>query len=266
MGARRRTRARKAIGLIPRVGQGLWAGGRWLVRHPQPAFLLGVFFLVGWAVSAYVQRAEAFKVARIVLPEGSTLQVRKTGLGMNIWSVNLRAIADDLQRQQPSLKEVHVVRELPNTIRIQPVRRVPVAQVRMDRWYPVDLDGFVLPEGEAAPAEHLIRIAGADRDGPLRIGKAHASARLDLALRVLTTLRRAPAAVSRRLTEIDVSDPQQIRFRLDDATEIRCGSETELATHLQRLHAALRALARQPISAQYIDVRFREPVVAPRGS
>jgi len=83
-------------------------------------------------------------------------------------------------------------------------------------------------------------------------------------LRVLETLRKAPALIARRLTEINVTDPQQIRLVLDGQTEVRCGSEAELGAHLERLRAALNVISKEHLSVQYIDVRFPEPVVGPR--
>ena len=79
-----------------------------------------------------------------------------------------------------------------------------------------------------------------------------------------TVIRRTPLSLSRRLIEINVVDPQQIRFLMEGDTEVRCGTESELDAHLQRLRVALRAIARQSLDAQYIDVRFQEPVVHPR--
>ena len=113
--------------------------------------------------------------------------------------------------------------------------------------------------------QDLVRLSGVARAGAaLSVGKANTDERLLLALRILQKLRRTPALVSRRFTEINVADPQQIRFVLDDELEVRCGSEPELDAHLSRLRASLRAVSHQPFPVGYIDVRFQEPVVGPR--
>jgi hypothetical protein len=135
-----------------------------------------------------------------------------------------------------------------------------VAQVRLDHWHPVDAEEFVLPEGSPEPAETLVRLAGVERSG-LRAGRQSRDERLRLGLRVIATLRRTPTLIARRVTEVNVSDPRQIRFLLDGRTEVRCGSEAELDAHLQRLRAALRAVAKESMEVRYIDVRFQEPVI-----
>ena len=260
-------RRRRIIGLIPRLGRGGKALARWMWRHPQQLLCSTLLAVVLGGLWRYVQGSSTFRVAHVWLPADSVLQVRATLIGTNLFDVDLRTLSEELTRQQPWLQSVRVSRQLPNTIRIEPIPRLPVAQVRIDRWYAVDDQGFLLPAGVAEPAERLVRFTGMDRSSPaLSVGAENRQERLQLALRVLRTLRRAPPRVSRHLTELNVSDPYQLRFILDDQTEIRCGSELELEAALERLRAALRVVAKQPLSIQYIDVRFQEPVIGPRSS
>lgn len=266
MVSRTRRRHKRWRGLLPRAGHGIWAAVWWILRHPQPVLLSVMMGGAIWMLWHYVQRADAFRIAEVSLPANSSLALPEPLIGENLWAVDLQALSERLERQQPSLKEVRVIRQLPNALRIDAIPRIPVAQVRLDRWYPVDREGFILAQPSGEPAGRLIRLAGLDRTpGALRVGKQNTDDRLQLGLRVLTRLQRAPALVSRRLLEINVADPQQVRFVLEGETEVRCGSEAELEAHLARLQAALRALAkRRELAVQYIDVRFQEPVVGPR--
>ena len=86
------------------------------------------------------------------------------------------------------------------------------------------------------------------------------------ALRILQNLRRTQPVIWRRLTELDIGDPDQLRLVLDGEMEIRCGSERELDTQLVRLRQALKAVAKRSLKARYIDVRFQDPVVGPESS
>ena len=262
---------RRFVGLIPRFGQALSAAGRWVLRHPQPFLLIALLTMTLWGLWSYGERAEAFRIAHVYLPPQSSLKLRAPLLGTNLWTLDIRTLAEELQQQQPWLKEVRVVRQPPNAIRIDAIPRMAVAQVRLDRWYPVDRDGFILPEASIEPSPQLIRVEGFERgSNALRIGKDNTDERLRLALRVLAKLRRAPPSISRRLAAVNVADPRQIRFLIDlpastdGPAEVRCGSEEELDAHLQRLHAALKAVTKQPFGVRYIDVRFHEPVIGPR--
>lgn len=263
-----RKRRRRIAGLVPRIGQWLLALGRRLAPSPKPFILLSLLAIALWALWGYAQRSDAFRIAQVSLPQNASFTLRESLLNANLWELDLHRLADELKQQQPWLREVRIVRQLPNTIRVDAIPRIPVAQVRIDRWYPVDGEGFVLPHGSAEPAEHLIRMSGFERGPALTAGKEHADARLQLALRLLEKWRRAPASLSRRLTEINVADPQRIRFIINFASqnevEVRCGSEPELDAHLKRLQAALKAVMKHPLTVKYIDVRFPEPVIGPR--
>ncbi len=247
-----------------------------MVRHPQTLLVAGLMAGFGWAVWGYVQRSDVFRIATVIFPPEFPLSLREPLIGENLLAVNIRGLSEELKRQQPAFKEVRVVRQLPNTLRIEPVQRMPIAQVKLDlpaatgaaqagRWYPVDDEGFIVPDGSVQPRERLIRLVGIARGtASARPGQENTDERLQLALRVLQAVRRAPLSVSRRLTEINVVDPQQIRFLMEGDTEVRCGTEAELDAHLQRLRTALQAIARRSLDVQYIDVRFHEPVVHPR--
>ena len=263
MSAKRR---RRTPGAVQRVGRRLVGVGRWLIGHPQSLLFTVALTVVGWALWAYAQQADAFRVASVVTPPGVSFTLPEPLIGRPVWAVDIRTLAQALSRQQPTLKQIHVIRQLPNVIRIEAIPRMPVAEVRVDSsWYPVDEDGFILPGKVAESAAPSVRLVLSDRGGDrLNVGKGNTDERLRLALRVFARLRHAPPAITRSLTEINVSDPQQIRFVLHNDTEIRCGPEAELDTHLERLRIVMHVVTQQAGAAKYVDVRFPQPVIGPR--
>lgn len=260
--AARFRRKRKAwVGVFPRLGQLLFSGFRWVFLHPQVFVSFLLVAACGLSFVHYAQQAEAFRVAEVVLPTEVALQLPEPLIGKNLWRIDLQALSGQLEKQQPNLKDIRVTRQLPSTIRIQAIPRIPVAQVKLDRWYAVDREGFVLPDGGSQPDEKLVRLSGVERGTGTRAGRVSDDERLQTGLRVLARLRQVPA-FSRRVREIGVADLQQLHFLLDDEMEIRCGSEGELEEHLRRLQAAMKALAKDHrVAARYIDVRFKPPVV-----
>ena len=250
--------------MLPRLIKGLWLGARWVVRHPQLLIVPACLVAAGWAVRRSLNRLEAFRIAR-VQAVASLLTLPDTLIGTNTWQVDIRALAEQLHRQQPWLKEVRVIRDLPDGLRVEAIERLPVGQVHLTQWHSVDREGFILPQGLPRPAEGLVRLAGTDSpQDPLRAGQANANERLQLALRVVALVRRSRALAGRPITVVDVSDPRQISFMMNDTTEVRCGSEQELADQLSRLDTTLERIRRQQLDVRYIDVRFQEPVISPR--
>lgn len=255
-------RRRRIVGVIPRLGGGLWAWAGRAVRHPQPLILCGALAISVWALWGHAQRADAFRIAHVSFPPDVSFTLDEPILNTNLWDLDLQAFAAGLKRQQPWLKDVRVIRQLPNAIQIDVIPRLPVAQVRLDRWYPVDREGFLLPQATGVPSTQLIRLTGFERSRTaLAVGKTNTDERLLLALRVLQQWRKNAPPLARRLAEVNVADPHALRFILDGDLEVRCGSEPELDMQLKRLATALKAIARQPLTVQYIDVRFPEPVI-----
>ncbi len=248
-----RNRRRRTAGVVPRLWRGLGTAALWSLRHAQPVLVLGVLALVLWASWGTLCRSPAFTIRQVSLPAPSSLKPPESLIGSNLWSVDLQALSRQLLAQQPWLKEVQVVRQMPDTLRIMAVERIPVAQVHFEQAYLVDQEGVLLPQTDPEATANLVRIVGADRGERLRLG-----------LRVLEQVRRAPVSISRQLTEIHVDNPHEIRLMLEGDTEVRCGAETELTANIERLRAALKALAKQQLAARYIDVRFPEPVIGPR--
>ena len=257
-------RRRRIVGLVPRLGRTILAAVRWAIRHPQPAIVTAVITTSLWGLWDYAQHADAFRIAQVQFPPGSTLTLREPLIGKSLWDIDLRDIAEELKSQQPWLKEVRVIRQLPSVIRIEMIPRVAIAQVRLAQWYPVDAGGFIVPKPSIVPIEGLTRLVGFERASPpLKVGALNTEERLTTALRTLKALRRAPALSSHRLTEINVLDLQQLRFVIDEGMEVRCGTEEELGDQLERLRAALHVIAKRQMAVRYIDVRFKEPVVGP---
>ena len=229
----------------------------WLWRHPQPAILAAVLLASGAGLWRFARGSDAFAIAAVHTPAYVELSVPESLIGRNVWSVDLQTLAAQLSRQQPTLKRVRVTRELPNVLRVHAVRRVPLARVLVGRWYGIDAEGMLVPLKD--DGERLVRLSGFEP--ALKTNQPNTDERLVVALRVLARLRRHPALGARNLTELNVSDPGQIRFIVDGLTEIRCGGEDELDAQLERLRATLRVLAAQQMGASYIDLRFPEPVV-----
>jgi len=235
---------------------------RWLWRHPQPMF--AVLFVVGGGAALWrvVTTSDAFQVTDIRVPEESGLKVSKDLVGQNLWQVDVRRLADELSTQRPALKRIRVIRRPPHTLEIEVLERAPIAQLQLGKWYPVDLDGFILPEGRAKPFEALPILKGLqEAKGTFKAGRDNHAPQLQEALRIVALLRESEALCGRQISMIDVSDGHQVRFVLEEGLEVRCGEPTELTAQLARLRPILQVVAQRQLAASYIDMRFQDPVI-----
>jgi cell division septal protein FtsQ len=253
-------------GVIPSLLSAVWKGLRWLILHPQWLVTLSVLAGIGWGAGNVIAHSDAFRVTEIQLPPKSPLKVPKSSLvGRNIWAVDIESLAQDLKAQQPHLKELRVVRMLPQTLRVETVERTPVAQVLLRSWHPVDRDGYILPASGTTPAEGLVILRGVeDSKSPLAPGKTQTGARVMRALKLIDQLRGSSWLLGHQLSVVDAADPEQITFVLDQGMEIRCGSQTRLTQDLKRLKTVLQQVAKRELNVRYIDLRFQDPVIGPK--
>lgn len=262
MASRRKT----LRGVIPRFLAALGRGLRWLILHPQWLLTVAILTGMGWGAWRVITRSEAFRVTEVRLPAKSALKIPKSSLvGRNIWAVDIEALAGELKTQQPHLKQLRVIRALPQVLHIETVERRPVAQVLLRSWHPVDQDGYLLPSSSPTPAEHLVILRGVDDpNAPLSVGKPNTGERLQRALKLIDQLRGSPWLAGHQLSVVDAADPEQINFVLDQGMEIRCGSQAQLIQDLKRLRTVLQQVAKHELHVRYIDLRFQDPVIGPK--
>jgi cell division septal protein FtsQ len=262
MGRRRQKRPR--TGLVPSLGRGAVIAGQWLISHPQPLLALSLAAAIGFGAWKLAVASDAFTITSIeASPEiaDAVPDVR----GQNLWTVNLGAVADAVHGQLPELRWVRASRMPPSTVTVAALARAPVAQVQLAQWHAVDAEGFVFAASSREAAAELVMLRGvADPKAPLKAGRVNDTERLRAALQMQEELSRAGALRGHRVAAIDVADPRQLSFILDDGIEVRCGSADQLPPQLARLQAVLQRVARQPFGIRYIDVRFPEPVIGPK--
>lgn len=251
------------FGLIPWLVRQAFRGVRWALANSQVVVALLVVGGCLAAVAAIAVRSRVFRVARIEVPPGIEVELPASLIGRSIWAVDLKTLAADLKTQHRHLKRVRVIRRLPQTLQVDVLERIPVAQVKLAQWHLVDGEGFVLQAGRPKPWDQFVILKGVDALGsPLKVGREHASEPMYRALRLVARLKGSLLLIGHRLTAVDVSNPRQLKLVIDDI-EVRCGGEEQLAVQLDRLHAALKTVASHPMAIRYIDVRFQDPVIGP---
>jgi cell division protein FtsQ len=172
------------------------------------------------------------------------------------------------QRQllgSPWIGDVTLHRELPSTVVVDIVERVPMVFAHLgDRLYLVDQSGVIIDEGGPRYRDLDLPVV----DGLVRPGATSRSAvdrwRVYLVGRFLSALSAAPA-LRARVSQIDVSDPHDITVLLEgDPTIVRVGDE-HFVDRLERYLALAPTLREKLSDLEYVDVRFDNLFVMPRG-
>lgn len=184
--------------------------------------------------------------------------------GTNIFSINLKSIAQSIERTYPDVKDIVVRIALPDKLVVTMKVRKPVAAVmQASKLYPVDEDAYVVPRVDSAALADLPVIRGVAIRYGERNGKKIMSGNLKLAINLLKEARRARLVMRYGIESIDASDPGRISFTLRNGVQIRIGAE-DFAGRLQILEKTMKDPRLVMDSIEYIDVTSEEVAIGPK--
>jgi cell division protein FtsQ len=202
-----------------------------------------------------IQAAGLGQVAR-----ADILPIFGADIGKNIFFIHLSDRRKELE-QIPWIKSATVMRILPDQIRVSAVERTPVAFVREGQQIQlVDGDGVLLnmsPEGLTQHHYSFPVVTGIDpHDAP-----AARQARMAVYQRLVGELDSTGQNISRQISEIDLTDPEDARVTMqDDPTLLHFGDEQFLARY-QRYKARIAEWRQQYPQLAAMDLRYDSQVV-----
>ena len=237
------------------------AGKRFLLALGAAAIIAGLILGAGVILSSL----ESFNVKRLRVinakqgpisnPE-SYFNLRQRGR-LNLFNIDLRGIADDIQARHPELASVRIRKRLPDQLLVIIEERKPVAVIVSSPYYLCDSLGFILPYNREYIS--LPKIDGINRRN-LRPYEKSDSLRLAEALGLLVDLQKAQVYPRYDIQRIDVGDYGDIVFYLANGTEVKVG-QGEFARKAVLLKGILNQLEKDKSVPKYIDMRFGDPAV-----
>lgn len=188
-------------------------------------------------------------------------------MGVNVLFVDLGAMKDKIEAKHPEFKDIVVRRLLPNMLVVEGTLRKAVAQIRSDRYYPVDREGVVLPDVVNFPSPELPIVTGIGIN-LAKISKTGFSEfeeqKLTNALDLINDIAANDKLKNYRLKVVDVTDPGNITFSLGMINiEIKIGN-SDFADRLAVLATVIDQLGQDINNFKYIDLRFEDPIMGPK--
>jgi hypothetical protein len=198
--------------------------------------------------------------------------------GSNIFALDLQEEEDRVARLYRDCKTIRLIRVLPDRIVADYIRRKPLAYVKLYRDFYVDEDAvlFEMPASQGEPPVPLIcgveaKISGAKQ------GKKYNVKELLLAVSIIKEIKNNSALKDVRIKKIDVSDVVNTSFLVytfsyplagpeieeampNDTLEVKIGQEY-INDKLNILHSLLIQEKNNWVNINYIDLRFKEPVI-----
>jgi len=197
--------------------------------------------------------------------------------GKNIFALSLSAESRRMSRSYPSYQQVRVSKFYPDKVFVDFIKRKPFACVHAAKtWYlDQDLVVFELPAQAAAPCVPVltgIEKAISSADAGSRLENARASQ----SLVIIRHVKDAKALAGYMLTRVDVTVPNSFMlfFAVPEKTlrppdeppapeaslKVKIGQE-DIRQKLAVLETLLAQVSNRLYTIEYIDLRFKEPVI-----
>ncbi len=231
-------------------------------------FLVVLFFLG----KAYLYTSDYFKLRRVeikdtFLDQRSLASIKLRILSAyklkNVFSLDLKAMAQSLQASYPDAKDIAVTLVLPDKVAVSLKLRKPVAVVRADKVYPVDEEGVVLPAADAATLKWVPSVEGVQIRPDERRTKIISSKNLKSAIGLLRYIKDIKAVSDYGVDSVDARDLSNLSFYLRNGIEVRIGSDN-FKERLMVLAKTLKDPRMMLDRIKYIDLRFGDAVIGPR--
>ncbi|MFA6216324.1 MAG: cell division protein FtsQ/DivIB [Candidatus Omnitrophota bacterium] len=240
----------------------------------------GMIFLALYALGVYslrwIRNCDYFLVKDVIVNANKPENVSFLK-GRNIFVLDLKKIARHVSELYPVYKKIRIIRILPNQLFVDLQERIALAAVKLGRYYYVDRelslwDADFLPQDPDLP----IIVGLENRLSFPHVGSQYHIPQLAFALDIIQATRGDRVLKSYRIARIDIKKPEMISFFIPIASRpSNPQSENELTMQdlevrinsgkvdekISILSGLFTQFNNDLATIQYIDMRFKEPVI-----
>lgn len=190
------------------------------------------------------------------LTEAEVLSAARIPPGENLFRLTGERIAVRLT-ELPLVKRAEVIRAFPNRVTLLVEERVPFTLAQAGRLYWLDEEGVSVGLAPRAVAPPLPVITGL-KPGELQGANPSDGARAAVSL--IRSLLRTGSALTREISEINMSGPDGPVLYTVGGVEVRLGT-ADWEARLARLEGVLAQIKSLGGPVEYVDLRFKGQVV-----
>jgi len=227
-----------------------------------------VFFGVVKGTTYFLKNSSMFKVREVVSQKSLQFIHSRTLdrlVGQSIFDVDLVAVQKKIQGEYPQIDQLRLYRQFPNRIYVDAIRRDPFALI-MTRQQKilVDKDGTVLTL--TAPSNtRLPVITGLNIDQVAVSGKPLKHSDVGLAISIIKTVQENPHLESMPVVNLNLTNLSQIQATLANQLKIIL-AEDKVDQKIMMLGVFIKQSGIKPENINYIDLRFKEPILSKKES
>lgn len=191
----------------------------------------------------------------------SEVKLNRLYSGRNIFLVDLKQAQSMIKDEYPQLKKVEVRRQFPDRIEIDMIMREPVAVIEYGGGVVIDREAVVVSTG--VKVEGLIKIRGVGffLNMPSK-GDRIKNPMLEKGLVLLDGVYKKMGPNIKNINYVDISDKNNIILCIH-GVNVKMGAD-DFSHKIDRLNDMLRDSKLHLQEINYIDLRFKDAVIAPK--
>lgn len=228
--------------------------------------LLALMILIVIAANAWKTslRVKQIKVeGNRIVATNEIVQLIQAPFGTLLYKADLTSIQRNVMSHY-YIKDAVVERNLPNTIRVTVIERVPIAIINRNEPLYLDDEGVVLPRSVSKKMFDLPIVSGIAAPEQLALGSHVTQPDVLEALQLLAVVKIVNRPLSYNISEIQIRNGSDIvLFAAESGVPIIFG-RGDMANKIARLEVFWNDIARTrgPQNLQYIDLRYQDQIVA----
>lgn len=244
-----------------------------VIKKAYSVFVAVLFIiLAAILVRAFLYRSDYFRMRSvdtkdIFLERRDIVSIENQLMGLfkgrSVFSINLQAVGESLQRSYPEAKGVTVRIALPDKLVVSMKFRRPIAYVNSGRMYTIDQEGVVIPASNVNIYKNLPLIEGVKVNYNMRANRLLVSGNMKSAIELLREIKRSRFISDYGVESVNASDAKKMSFILKNGIEVRIGCEN-IEGRLEALERTLKDPRLIMDRIKYIDVRYKDIVIGPK--
>jgi cell division protein FtsQ len=238
------------------------------IKHKTAGVLVLIAIAVGLVFGANAWKS-SLRIKQIkiegnrIVGENEILQLTQVQMNALLYKVDLTAIQRNVMSHH-YIKDAVVERNLPNSVHIKVVERVPIAIVNRPETMYLDENGVVLPRSISHRLFDLPMISGISENEPLALGSIIKQPDVLEALRLLAVMKIVNRPMYHNISEVQVRNGGDIVvYSAEGGVPIIFGRD-DMPSKLVRLEIFWNDVVRMRGTQllQYVDLRYQDQIVA----
>jgi cell division septal protein FtsQ len=231
--------------------------------QPKFFFVLGVVVVASLAAAysaGVLFSSNFFLVKDIKSNIALDPEIKQAVKGISLIKLDTQKLHRYVMKLHPEYKAVAITKELPSSVIIAVKKRIPFAQMKAQRFYPLDREAVVTGDGSPTAIEGLVVIDLADCRAYLMRGFHIKDDRLEIAMQILAELRKKKFLNKFPITLINATSQATLCVSLG-TTNVILGADNYKYKLLVLENVIKMQLKGALDSVEYIDLRYKKAYV-----